>query len=77
MCGDVRMVQRRQRLGFALEARQPLGVVGEGLGQDLDRDVATQLGVGRAIDLAHAAGAEGGDNFIRAEAGAGCEGQWA
>ena len=27
--GDVRMVERRERLGFALEPRQPLGVAGE------------------------------------------------
>ena len=42
---DVRMVQRRQRPGFAVEARAPVGVEGEGLGQDLDRDVPTQFRV--------------------------------
>ena len=35
--------------------------------QDLDRDVPPQLGVARAIDLAHAAGAERRDDRVRAE----------
>ena len=30
---DVRMVERGQHLGFALEARQPLGVIHEGVGE--------------------------------------------
>ena len=55
---DVRMVQRREDFGFALEAREALGVRGEDVGQDLDRDLAFQLRVRRAIDLAHAAGAD-------------------
>ena len=46
--------------GFALEAGEPVGVGGERRRQDLDRDLALQLRVGRAIDLAHAAGADGG-----------------
>ena len=58
-------------LRFALEPREPIGVGGERLGQDLDRDVAIQLRVARAIDLAHAAGAEGRQDLVRAEAGAG------
>ena len=56
--GDVRMVQRREHLRFAAEPREPIGIVGERVGQDLDRDVAIQLRVARAIDLAHAARAE-------------------
>ena len=35
------------------------------VGDDLDRDVAIQLRVARAIDLAHAARAEGGFDLIR------------
>ena len=54
---DVRMVQRREHLRFALEAREAIGIGGEGVRQDLDRDVAIELRVARAIDLAHAAGA--------------------
>ena len=55
---DVRVIQRREHLRFAPETRQPIGVRGEQLGEDLDRDVAIQLRVARTIDLAHAAGAE-------------------
>ena len=36
-------------------------------GQDLDGDVAIQLGVARAVDLAHAARAQGSDDFVWAE----------
>ena len=40
------------------------------LGQHLDGDRAVQAGVGRLVDLAHAAGAEGGTDLVRAERGA-------
>ena len=56
--GDVRVVQRGEDAGLALEARQPVRVGGERLGQHLQRDVATELRVASAVDLAHAAGAE-------------------
>ena len=52
--GDVRVVERREELRFAVEARQPLRVGGEGLGQDLERDVAAELRVARPVDLTHA-----------------------
>ena len=55
---DVRMVQRGEDFGFALEPREALGIRREALRQDLDRDLAFQLRVGGAIHLAHAAGAE-------------------
>ena len=57
--GDVRVVQRRERLGFAGEPGQPFGVAGEAVGQHLQRDVAVELRVARPVDLAHAAGAKG------------------
>ena len=72
---DVRMIQRREDLRFALEAREAIGIVRERVRQDLDRDVAIQLRVARAIDLAHAACADRGDDFVDAEARAGGEGQ--
>ena len=46
---DVRMVQRRQCLGFTLEAGQPLGIVRNGVGEDFDRDLPTQVGIRGAI----------------------------
>ena len=43
------MVERRQDLGFALEALHARGILGNGSGKDLDGDVAAELGVERAI----------------------------
>ena len=71
---DVRMIERREHLRLAAEAREALGIVGNGGEQDLDRDLAIQLRIARAIHLAHAAGAQQGDDLVRAEAGAGAEG---
>ena len=54
----LRMVQRREHSRFALEAREPVRVGGEGARQDLDRDVAPELAVAGAIDFAHPADAD-------------------
>ena len=67
---DVRVVQARERPGLTAEARDPLAVVGEILGQDLERDVATEPCVVRAVDLAHSAPAEVGDDLVVGEGGA-------
>jgi len=45
----------------------------EGFGQDFQRHVALQLGIARAIDFAHAARAEGREDFVGAEFVAGSE----
>jgi hypothetical protein len=45
-------------------------IAGERLGQDLERDVAIELRVARAIDLAHAAFAKFRDDFIEPDSGA-------
>ena len=71
--GDVRVVERRERPGFAFEARETIRIAGEGVGQNLDGDVAAEPRIARAIDFAHPAGAQGGLDVIRAEAGAGAE----
>ena len=55
---DVGMRKGRRRLGLDLKARQRFRMRGEMLGKDLHRDRAIQPRVGRAIDFAHAAGAE-------------------
>ena len=70
---DERMIQRREHARFALEPRQPVRIVNDRIGQDLDRDVAVEARVARAIDLAHATGAESADDLVGTEAGAGCE----
>ena len=72
---DMWMIERGEDVGFALEARHALGIQREGIGQDLESHVATQSGVGGAIHLAHAAGANGGEDLIRPEASAQGEGQ--
>src|SRR5439155_809261 len=61
------MIQRRQHLGFALEAGHALGVGGEVGEQDFERDVAVQARVASAIDFAHAARAEQRDDLVRAD----------
>ncbi len=68
-------IQRGQGLGLALKPRDPLRVGGERRGQDLDGDVAIEPRVPRPIHFAHAAGSEGRDDLVRAEAGTGSEGQ--
>ena len=75
MCAMFGWLSEASDLRFALESREPIRVVGERVGQDFQRDVAFELRVARAIDLAHASGADGGDDFIRAETRAGSEGQ--
>src|SRR5450759_2759487 len=71
---DVRMVERRQHLRFTAQARESIGIGGERVRQNLQRDVAIELGIPRAVDLAHAARANERQDFVYAETGAGCEG---
>ena len=54
-------------------ARRSCGIGGNVLGQDLDRDGAIEAGVAGFVDLAHAAGTERRDDFVRAEASAGSQ----
>ena len=70
---DVGMVQRGDRPRFVLESTQTIGISGEPFRKDLDRHVAPEAGVARAIDLAHAARAERGEDLVRTEAFAGSE----
>ena len=61
------MIERGEDLRFALEPRETIGIARECVRQDLQRDVAIELRVARAIDLAHAAGTERRDDFVEAE----------
>ena len=54
-----------------LEAAQALGVGGEGGGQNLDGDVASEARIAGAIDLAHAACADERDDFVGTDVYAG------
>ena len=71
--GDVGMVQRREGLGFALEAGDPVGVTGERCGQDLDCDITIQLRVPRPVQLPHPAHADLGSDSIWTRPNAGDE----
>ena len=67
--GDVRVLELGEELRLALEAGEAVGVGGERLGEDLDRDLALQLRVGRAVDDPHPALAERAGDLVAAEAG--------
>ena len=66
---DVRMIERGQHPRFPLERHQPLAIAGHGDGEDLDRDVALEPRVVRAIDLAHPARSQDADDVVPADAG--------
>ncbi len=53
--GDVRVIQRRKRLGLASEARDAIGIVLHEGREDLQRDVTLQLRIARTIHLTHSA----------------------
>lgn len=61
------MIERRQRSGFAREARGAFGVGRECLWQDLQRNVAQEFGISRAIHLPHPTLAQLGDDFVLAD----------
>ena len=65
------LVERRQDLRFPFEAGEPVRVVGERLGQHLDRHVAIQFRVVGTVDFAHSARANLADDFVDAETRAG------
>ena len=67
---QVRMTERADRPRLQLEAAQALGVRGGVFGQDLDRDVAAEAGIARAVDFAHTSRSEGREDLVRPEAGA-------
>ena len=50
---DVGMIERREHLCLALEARDALRVRGHGVRQDFDGDAAPELRIARAVDFAH------------------------
>ena len=64
---DVRMIQRGYGPRFTLEAHQALRIARHFGGQNFQRHFAPQLGVGRAIDLTHATGANRGGDVVMGE----------
>jgi hypothetical protein len=67
--------EARVLVGFTLEAREPIRIVGERLGQCLDGDVAIQFRIAGAKDLPHSPFPDAGDHFEGAKAKAGGESQ--
>ena len=62
------MIERREDLSFALEARETFGIGRDRRRQHLDRDVTMEVGVAGAIDLTHPPGSNGRDDLIGADA---------
>ncbi len=71
--GDIGVIQLREQLRFTLEPIQTLFVAGELFGKDFDGDVASEFGVASTINLAHAAGTDGFEDFVGAELGTCCK----
>ena len=67
---NVGVIDRCDRLGFAVKARETIGIVGVGFRQDFDRDLPFQLTVVSEEHFAHPARAEQGQDFVRTEASA-------
>ena len=65
---DVRVVERRGGAGLALEALAAVCVRRELGPQALDRDLAPEPRVARAVDLAHASRAERAQDLVGSEA---------
>ena len=65
--GDVRVAEGRSRARLALEALAVPLVHGQLRGQDLHGHGAVEPRVARAVDLAHASGAEGSFDLVRPE----------
>src|ERR1019366_3509520 len=65
---DVGVRERSDGPRFALETGQPVDVVGEVGWQNLDRHLAPEPRIPRAINLAHPARAERGDDLVWPEA---------
>ena len=61
---DIRITQRCQHARFALKAGQSFRIIHEVCRKDFDGHVASELGVAGAINLAHPARANLGDDFV-------------
>src|SRR5262245_23191401 len=62
--GDVRMIERREELRLTVEACKAFRVEREQRRKHLDRDIAFQPRIARAIDLSHSARAKFASYFV-------------
>ena len=58
------MVQASENLRFPLKSGEPIRIVGNRLRQDLQRDLAVELRIGGAVDLAHPTLADQGGDLL-------------
>ena len=72
--GDVGVVEAGEDLRLPREPGEAVGVRREGVGEDLQGDLAVELRVGGLPDLAHAALPDEGGDVVVAEANASTEG---
>src|SRR5688572_11165418 len=70
---DVRMIERSEDLGLALEPAQAVHVGSEGIGQELEGDFALEARVPRAVDHAHATGTDPVEDLVRTQTDVGSE----
>ena len=61
------MIERSDSTSFALEASEPLGIVGYFGRKNFEGDVTSEAGVGGAIHFAHSARTQGGVDSIMRE----------
>ena len=71
---DVGVIEAGDGFGFALEALFARRIGGEMGRENFDSHGSVEACVAGAIDFAHAAGAEGREDFVGAELGAGSQG---
>ena len=64
------MVEAGENLRLTLEPGEAIRIGGEGFGEDLQGDLALELGVGGLIHLPHAALADEGGDVVVPESGA-------
>jgi hypothetical protein len=61
------MIERRDGVGFTVEALPSLGIGAKPGGQNFDGNVAAESRIPRAIDLTHPARAQGRVNLVWSE----------
>src|SRR5262245_32264916 len=61
---DVRVIQSRENLSFALKSGKPVSVGGEDFRQNFERYVPAELRVARTIHFTHTARADGRDDLV-------------
>ena len=67
---QIGMIERAGGARLLLEALQMIAILRQRRGQHLDRHLPPDARVARAVDLAHATGAERAGDLVGAEAGA-------